>query len=377
MIGAAGGGGAPGGARGAEVIGLGMITAVGLGAAETARAVRAGIVGFGETPFRDQRDEPIVMGIVPDEHLPELSDEVQDRYTFGEREARMLALAGAALAECAEGIEGLETAPVLLAAPEPRGGRSGGEPALGPQIFEQLALQSGVAFDPARGRIFPGGRAAGVMAVEEALRRIASGDDACVLVGGVDSYLDEDLLDGLDEEGRLRAAGVFDGFVPGEGAAFLALAAPGVGARRGRKPLATIAAAAVAEEPGHLYSAAPYRGEGLHAAFRALFAGWPGPPVRTVYAGFNGEHLGAKEWGVAYLRSRPRFAEGLRIEHPIDCLGDPGAALAPILLGLSAIGLERGYRRSPCLVFCSSDRSLRGAALLHRVDVEGAPARGA
>ncbi|MCC6552276.1 MAG: hypothetical protein IT372_04540 [Polyangiaceae bacterium] len=358
----------PARARGAEVLAIGMVTSVGLGAAGTAAAVRAGIAGFRETAFRDQRDEPIHMGVVPDELLPELTEAVQDRYAFTERQARMLALAGAALAECAEGLTGVDQAPLLLATPEAPAGVPGAEPPLGPGFLEQLALQSGVAFHAARGRIIPEGRAAGILAIEDALRRIASGDDACVLVGGVDSYHDEDLLEALDDDGRLRAPGVFDGFVPGEAAAFLALAAPGVGARRGVRPLATIDAAAAAEEPGHRFSEAPYRGDGLHAAFRALFAAWQGPPVRHVTAGFNGEHLGAKEWGVAYLRHRPRFAEGLRIEHPIDCLGDPGAALAPVLAGLSAIGLARGYKKSPCLVFCSSDRALRGAALLRRIE---------
>lgn len=356
------------GQRGAEILGIGVVTAVGLGAAETAAAVRAGIVGFQETPFRDERDEPIVMAMVGDEHLPEIADAVEERFTFFEREARMLALAGAALAECAAGIDGIEQAPLLLAAPE---AREGGEPPIEPRFLEPLALQSGVPFELAQSRVFAVGRAAGFLALDEALRRIAARDEPCVLVGGVDSHYDEDLLEALDEEGRLRAPGVFDGFVPGEAAAFLAIAAPGVAARRGLRPIAVIDAAAVGEEPGHLYSAEPYRGEGLHAAIRRALEAAPGPPVRTVYAGFNGEHLGAKEWGVAYLRNRPRFAERLRLEHPADCLGDTGAAMGPLLLALSAIGLGRGYRRSPCLVWCSSDRAPRGAALVRSVEGGG------
>ena len=86
--------------------------------------------------------------------------------------------------------------------------------------------------------------------------------------------------------------------------------------------------------------------------------------MRCVYAGLNGEGLVAKEWGVAYLRSAERFAEGFEVEHPADCLGDAGAALGPILLGLAAIGLEKGYREGPCLVWSTSDREARGAALL-------------
>ena len=62
--------------------------------------------------------------------------------------------------------------------------------------------------------------------------------------------------------------------------------------------------------------------------------------------------------------SAERFAENFEVEHPADCLGDAGAALGPILLGLAALGLEKGYRGSPCLVWSTSDREPRGAALL-------------
>jgi len=55
------------------------------------------------------------------------------------------------------------------------------------------------------------------------------------------------------------------------------------------------------------------------------------------------------------------------VEHPVENFGDPGAALGAILLGRAAIGLQRGYRQGPCLVWCSSDREERGAAMIHSV----------
>jgi 3-oxoacyl-[acyl-carrier-protein] synthase-1 len=38
--------------------------------------------------------------------------------------------------------------------------------------------------------------------------------------------------------------------------------------------------------------------------------------------------------------------------------------MGPLLLGLAAIAIEKGRKKSPVLVFCSSDRERRGAALL-------------
>ena len=90
-------------------------------------------------------------------------------------------------------------------------------------------------------------------------------------VGQDGNVLDLYLLGTLDLEERLKATGTFDGFIPGEGAAFLWLARPGTGARRGVPVLGRIEGAATAEEAGHRYSKqAPYRGDGLDAALKKL-----------------------------------------------------------------------------------------------------------
>jgi 3-oxoacyl-[acyl-carrier-protein] synthase-1 len=343
----------------AEILGVGMITAVGLSAAETAGAVRAGIVGVRATPFLDLRDEPILMGVVPDDHLPDLADELGERHTLGERQARTLALGGAALAEALASVPGLARVPLLLAVPDDE---DAPPPA---DMLAQLAFQARADLDLARSRTFAGDRAGGMIALAHALAELGAQPGGAIVVGGADSFLDMLLLHDLDEEGRLKAAGVYDGFRPGEGAAFVVLGAPGLAARRGLHALARIESAAVAVEVGHRHSDLPYRGDGLAAAVAAAIgAAGVTAPIRTVYAGLNGEHLGAKEWGVASLRHADRFAPGVEIHHPVECLGDVGAALGPALIALAAIGIQRGYRGSPCLVWCSSDREPRGAAVL-------------
>ncbi len=104
----------------------------------------------------------------------------------------------------------------------------------------------------------------------------------------------------------------------------------------------------------------------MAGAFQELFARLDAlPKVRCVYAGFNGENMGAKEWGVAYLRHSSRFAEELAVEHPADCTGDLGASLGPLMVALAGLGVRDGYRESPALVFCtSSDTQARAAAMV-------------
>ncbi|WP_437849993.1 beta-ketoacyl synthase N-terminal-like domain-containing protein [Sorangium sp. So ce363] len=346
--------------RAIEIVGMGMTTAVGLTAPTTAAAVRAGVSLSRESSVLDRRFKPIVMATVPEADLPGLSPALDAAPGLTARQMRMLRLGGAALRESVAGVNRVDRIPVLLAVPEPHPGRPA---VVGPSFLQQLTVQAEVPFNLERSRVFPHGRAAGFAALHEAIERLASGSDGYVVVGGIDTHLDLYLLAALDMEGRIRAERVFDGFIPGEGAAFLLLSSAGKGERLGRSPSARIEGVASAEELGHRYSEEVYRGDGLDLAFRRLFASTAGT-VRTVYAGLNGESFNAKEWGVAYTRHRERFAEGFTIEHPVECLGDTGAALGPMLVGLAAAGIMRGYRRAPCLVWCSSDCAGRGAAMV-------------
>jgi 3-oxoacyl-[acyl-carrier-protein] synthase I len=116
----------------------------------------------------------------------------------------------------------------------------------------------------------------------------------------------------------------------------------------------------VAVEEGHLYSEVPYRGEGLARAIEDLVVSGTLPlPVREVYSSMNGERHWAKEWGVSLLRNRAAFDPDHGMHHPADCTGDTGAACGPLMVGLAALGVAGGYRRSPCLVYGSSDDGAR------------------
>jgi 3-oxoacyl-[acyl-carrier-protein] synthase-1 len=252
--------------------------------------------------------------------------------------------------------------PLFLALPEERW--EAAVPAQA-ELFKQLALQAEVQLEEKSCRLYHQGGAGGLLALKDALDLLASRRAPFVVVGGVDTFLDAKRLALLDGEDRLTG-GSMDGFIPGEGAAFLLLAGPGVVRQHRLKPLARVAGVGAGVEPGHRYSPQPYRGDGLADAFRALFSTLPPgtPKVRCVYAGFNGESLPAKEWGVAYLRSTERFEEALRIEHPADCVGDVGAALGPLMLALAAVGLRDRRCEEPCLVWSTSDQETRAAALM-------------
>jgi 3-oxoacyl-[acyl-carrier-protein] synthase I len=340
-----------------------MVTPVGLCAAQTAASVRAGIGGLAESGLSDRRGDPLVMGLADRPELPVLCDELDER-SLSTRHERLVRLGGTALAEALSARpDEQQLPPLFLGLPEARAEASH---AVGAELVEMIAVQSGLGIDLSRSRVFPVGRAAGLVALDEALAALDRREAASVVVGAVDSYWDLGLLGALDAEGRLRAEGISDGFVPGEGAAFVVLA----GARSNRRSGgAYILATGRGQEPGHLYSEAPFQGEGLASAIRAVFdSAPPEPPNRpaVVYAGLNGESHWAKEWGVSHIRNAARFSDPLQVEHPADCMGDPGAALGLIMLGLATYHLARQASEHAALVWCSSDRGERAAALVAR-----------
>jgi 3-oxoacyl-[acyl-carrier-protein] synthase-1 len=344
----------------AEILAIGVVTPVGLDAASAAAAIRAGVSRARESSVYDRWLEPHRMALVPEDALPPLAPALESA-PMTSAHARMLRMASLALQQ-ATAVALPSPAALFLGLPEARQG----EPdAVGASFLADLGTQAGVKLDPGASRLRREGGAAGLFALCDALALLRSGRAEYAFAGGVDTYLDLRRLATLDAEGRILGPRVMDGFIPGEGAAMLLLATPAYAQRTGARPLGRIVAGATGEEPGHRYSTEPYRGDGLAGTFQALFAAAPScPPVRCVYAGFNGESLPAKEWGVAYLRSTARFAGDFAIEHPADCTGDTGAAAGPLMLALAAAGIRKGYRRDPCLVWCTSDRAARAAALL-------------
>ncbi len=356
---------------GAIIQGVGAVSPVGLGAAQTAVSVRAGVARFEESSVHDQRFEPFTMALVPEEYLEALIPELEAKTGLTSRQRRMLRLAGPALREALDGHEQTSEIPLFLGTPEALEERT--DPA-GEFFLEQLQQQAGVVFDTEASRMFPDGRAAGLLALDEALAYLDRADGDLALVGGVDTFLDLYLLATLDMEGRIAGARVMDGFIPGEGAAFLLLEA--VAASRGAdtQDRLRVLATGSADELGHRYSEdEPYKGEGLPTAIEKMISGMDEEPesVKTVFTGLNGENFGAKEWGTAYLRHSALYAEGFRIEHPVDCFGDIGAALGPMMITLADAGAQEGKLPGPFLVWCSSDREPRVVAYLANGDSSG------
>lgn len=340
---------------GLAVVSTGMVCALGNNSALVCAATKAGISGYRASGALNRSNQQIVMAQVPAGALPPLPDEFallnqqQPGHTF------MVQMAAAALLDClSESARGYPMA-VFMACPELLPNKSA---RIETSFLYDLKALSHCNIDLANSRCIHGGRAAGFAALETAYKYFHATGREFALIGGVDSYRFFDgQLESLDEDQRLLAEGAADGFAPGEGASFLLLASPEAWRKHALTPPLFLGRPGAGREVGHRFSEEPYRGDGLTQAFRQALASVPQLPIASIYSSLNGESFAAKELGVARIRNREKLNENLKVNHPADCFGDLGAAMAPMMFSLIAHN-----EKQPSLVYCASDGAERGAA---------------
>jgi 3-oxoacyl-[acyl-carrier-protein] synthase I len=345
----------------ALITAAGVLCPVGRGPAQLWASVRAGISRITAVPIRDRYLQPMHVGVVPEEALePALPADIA-ALPLPPRAHRMLRIGVPALrAVLAAAGDG----PVQLYLGLPHLSIAENPWIRGFALY--LCRAAGAEIDSANSRVMATGRAAALETLALALEALERAPMQPIIVGGVDSLFDRELLEALDLEGRILGPANSDGFNAGEGAAFVVLAHPSCVAPESAAALATVIAAASVADPAPRAGAEPSRGEGLASALELLRARLPGgcPPVAITFAGLNGESYDAKQWGVARLRHRDLFAASSQLIHPVDCFGDPGAALGSILLCLAATALASGDRAGPALAWVNSDGPSRACALL-------------
>jgi len=335
-----------------EIVAAGMLTPVGANADMTAASVLAGISAYQASDILNRQFNPMTLAMVPEDALPPLDDTLAKLGLTG-RQQRLLRLATPALQQLLEHLPA--PVPLMLCGPEKIPGRHS---VISDKFLQYLAAQTQAPIDLANSYVFPDGRAAGLYALESAMLMLEQGKCQQVLVGGIDSYIDLHLLASLDKDERVLAEGVMDGFVPGEGAAFMLLQSAVTNNR------VKVFPPGIGEEVGHRYSQQPYLGDGLAGAVSEALTDAEVQPARTVFSSFNGENFSAKEWSVAALRNREFLDPDNQLIHPADCYGDLGAATVPVLMILASLGMIKGYYTAPSLVWASSEYQQRAAVYM-------------
>lgn len=340
--------------RAIVIIGVGGRTPLGFNLAASAAAVRAGISVIQDHPYIIDRFG-LPMKVTRDTGVDHLLNGPE----------RLAAISLSAALEALAPLQGaLAPISLVLSTGEERPGQRGG---YGSEVYSQIraALRHTVTVE--KGGVIAGGHAGGIVAMLHARDALIEGKVRLCLVGGVDTYIEPETLEWLDEFEQLHSDNNIYGFCPGEAAGFLLMSTLKTARELGCTPLVELVSLGAAKETKRIKTETVVLGEGLGAAFRSTFDDAPRQIglVDRIICDMNGERYRGNEYGFAVLRNKGKFKDAADFETPADCWGDVGAASGPLFVGLVVEAQRRKYSKGLLsLIWASSENGSRAAALL-------------
>ena len=238
------------------------------------------------------------------------------------------------------------------------------------RLLEEVEFRLNLTHNP-DSHVIARERISGVLAINDAVQIIESGRSSFCVVAGVDSFLQQAVVDAYNAQRRVLTPGNSNGFIPGEAGCAVLLTTAG---DRGRDEL-EILGTGIAEEAAPIQSDKPSRAEGLTESVRTALSAAGLAMHDTFYriTDLNGEHYKFKE--AAFVEGRlmqKKLVELYDLWHPNEYLGDVGAAIVPCVLGVAFHAGQKGYAPGPRALchFSNDDEGLR----VHR---DAIPAGGA
>src|SRR6185503_4435626 len=243
-----------------------------------------------------------------------------------------------------------------------------GEPAKGALLASRVhtrarELLPGIALE-----VSARGAASAAFALPKALDDLASRRLDLLVLGGVHSDYDPEIIAALEAAGRLFTPDNRDALLPGEAAAFVVLTRDETARRAGLRPAARINGIGTGIErarPENDESA--FEAMGLISAVRAAAAELLENQLRAGWA--LTDHLSevrhAFEWSTMVTRTHKLWGSPHDMQSPAQRLGHLGAAAMPLQIALAAEAWRRGYAPSGVAVaYAGSDSGERGAIVM-------------
>jgi 3-oxoacyl-[acyl-carrier-protein] synthase-1 len=330
----------------------GLVTAVGFNADSTLAAVRAGVSGVKKVNLWDYESGQYISGARVE--LPQWWEGIE----------KLADLVSPAILECYSAAEALDPTqiPVLIGLPGPD--RPLRDPDLDQRVLELVAHRLGGKLHP-ESRAIPHGQVSGVVGLAEARESFRTARYPACIIAGVDSFLNRWVAREYFKRRRLLTPGNSNGFIPGEaGSAVLLRPSEAV-----RGPSLEVLGLGLARESATIESDEPLRGDGLTEALGGALseAGLTIFDAAYRITDLNGEQYKFKEAMIAAMRFEQGSRRRKRFElwHPIEYVGDIGAAIGPCVLALALHAGLHSYAPGPiALCHFGSDAGERAAAVV-------------
>jgi len=319
-----------------SVLASGMVTALGFNRNATCAAVRAGVKGIRRLSLWDSGNGDYLSGTKVD--LPHWWQGV----------GKLAELVAPAIWECLEAArpENPNSIPVLLGvSPRERPHRNSG---IDEEILDEIEWRLNLVHHP-RSSVVPMGNVSGVHALSRAGEILEQGLAQFCIVAGVDSFVQQDIVEAYMAQSRIVTKSNSNGFFPGEAGCAVLVAASGLN-HRGQLQVLGVG---FGTEPATVASSEPLRGKGLIEACRGALAqaGLAMHEIAYRHTDLSGEHYKFKEAMLTQGRLLHQRVEKQDIWHPAECLGEIGAAFVPCILGLTHYAGQKEFspgRRALC-----------------------------
>jgi 3-oxoacyl-[acyl-carrier-protein] synthase-1 len=275
---------------------------------------------------------------------------------------KLAELAAPAIQECLKAAKPAPSSdiPVLLGVASPeRPYRFDG---LEEELLGEIAHRLGFRLHPAS-RVIPRDHVAAVVALRHARELISRTQATYCIVAGVDSLIQHELADHYLGKRRLLTSQNSNGFCPGEAGAAVLVGPARDASGDGLYVLGT----GLSLEEATIESEIPLRGDGLTQAIAEAFSdsGLTYDDLHYRITDLNGEHYKFKEMTLAMMRyqrkPKPKLFD---LWHPIEHIGDVGAAIGPLVLGVALHAGQKGYGIGPtALCTFGNDNGERAAVV--------------
>lgn len=338
------------------ITGIGMRTAAGNHAVQTCATVRAGVSCLAEWPHYGASFDEEGTALIAGATRPDLGDaawieKAEPLATLPVNEALWNA---GLLATAPDGsrLQRSDAAAILSVPPADRPGTD----ADAHRAFALDAREHCIApVHAAHVDIVARDQAGGIAALAQAVRMLSERRAAVVVVGGIDSLLSTPFLATLADDGRLRLPDSPAGVIPGEAAGFVVLEREEDARRRGARTLARVGPIVLDVENPAPGPGDPIRAEALSRAVRgAVDAVGGAARIGRTVSDLNGERWRFQEWALVETRCLAALPDEWQLWHPADCIGDVGAAYAPVAIGIAVRAFARGYAGDGAILICAS-----------------------